>query len=428
MKWTGALCLAIILAGVVSTSGAIVQQPPDYEKILEIHLKHQDTGYSLSSLELRYGKAPNLDIKTGNLNGAILGMDGNKLKSFSIRDPAIIQGDILGPSDGDSITGYTGIPENQDATLIIPYLQDMQTLTLSDSQDGSVLVSADLTSSIALFCTDYPRDPDCLVRTATSQSSAPNPGAYLILAIVLGISVILAAGLVVLTRNRGLHEQTPSKPTVLIVDDDHEIVDLMDLLLTRKDYATIKAHSGKECLDYIRQTIPDLILLDVVMEPMDGWQTLEQIKKNPATKKIPVLMLTGKRLTATEARQYKLCIDDYIEKPFTPDDLYAAVSEILARKQKLKESLVLAKEAGVDKEKFCEFARLTHRISVNRKIVEILHVPQAVPVAADLDMLDAMSVADYINIKNRDHEKRAEQLRQEIDAALRSKGIQEFPW
>ncbi len=65
---------------------------------------------------------------------------------------------------------------------------------------------------------------------------------------------------------------------------------------------------------------------------------------------------------------------------------------------------------------------------MNKKILDILGVPQAVPVPADMDTLDDMLVVNYISVKTRDHEKRAEQLRQEINSAFRSKGIPELSW
>ena len=150
--------------------------------------------------------------------------------------------------------------------------------------------------------------------------------------------------------------QTPEKPVVLIVDDEPNIVELITISLRTKGYATLNANSGNACLDILKKQIPDLILLDVRMEPMDGWQTLEQIKKTPDFKSIPVLMLTGDALTAQRAKQYNICMDDYITKPFLLEDLYTAIDRILMRKQKLKETLALAKNIGIEKEKLCEYA------------------------------------------------------------------------
>jgi two-component system, OmpR family, response regulator len=426
MRWITICCLAIILAGVICNPVSGAQPIPDFGKILQIHLDHQSSGYSVSAMEVRYGKAPNLDIRTGNLKGVILDTKGNELKSFSFQAPGAAQGDILGPEGGDSLIGFTESPVNGNMIITIPYLQDMQEFSLSDSRDGSLLVSADLSPAVAAFCTDYPYDPDCLARVPAAKSAVPEPRTYLVLAAVLSASVIGAAIIAILTIRRKTKAQIPEKQVVLIVDDEPDLVNLIDLLLDKKGYATLKAFSGKECLDILKKQIPDLILLDVRMEPMDGWQALEQIKKNPETKSIPVLMLTGQRLTAGAAKQYNICIDDYITKPFQPTDLYAAIDNIVARKQKLKDSLVLAKKAGVDKEKFCEFARLSRRISVNKRIIDILEGPEGTPVWADDNNRDEKAVIEHIHVTTRVNEKRVEQLRQEINKAFRSKGLPEL--
>ena len=160
--------------------------------------------------------------------------------------------------------------------------------------------------------------------------------------------------------------------TILIVDDDPDISYLIKLFLDRKGYPNIIASGGQECLDILKKERPGVILLDVLMAPMDGWKTLEHIKKDPLTKNIPALILTGKAITPAEARQYNICIEDYVMKPFGQNDLYAAVEQVLMRKRKIEESIVLAKKAGIDKEMFCEFAKLSKRVSVNRKLIGML--------------------------------------------------------
>ena len=211
------------------------------------------------------------------------------------------------------------------------------------------------------------------------------------------------------------------------MDDDPQIVTLIGTLLGKRGYATRTAYGGKEALDILTKTrTVDMILLDVLMEPMSGWDTLDQIKKNPATGSIPVLMITGKKLSAAEAKQYNLAIDDYIMKPFLPADLYEAVDRIRDRKRNLKESLIQIKKAGVDREMFCEWARLSNRISTSRKILGMLDVPQGTPELRDLDTLDDMLVVDYMNVRNHMDEKRVEQLQVEINSAFRSKGLPEL--
>ena len=91
------------------------------------------------------------------------------------------------------------------------------------------------------------------------------------------------------------------------------------------------AYGGEECLGILKTVTPDLILLDIMMEPMDGWETLEKIKENPVTKDIPVLMLTAKQLTPTEAEEYGIFIEDYVLKPITHRELYDAIEHVLGR-------------------------------------------------------------------------------------------------
>lgn len=427
MRWIEICCLALIFAGIFCIPVAGAQLVPDYQKNLLLHVNYLDGKYFVSAQEVRYGQAPNLDIKSGNLNGVILGSNGRELKSFSLQAPGIAYGDIVVSQDGEGLIGYTPpSPASTEMVITLPYLADMQQFRLSDPQDGSLLVLADLNPSIASFCSDYSSDPDCLARIVPVKSPVPDNRLPFLLATVFSASVIIAAGLAIMTLRRRAAPHIPGRKTILITDDDPEIVSLIHMLLDKKGYATIKAYSGKECLESIRKQVPDLILLDVRMEPMDGWQTLEQIKKNPQSSTIPVLMLTGSKITAASAKQYQIVIDDYIMKPFQPVDLYTAIDQILIRKEKVKESLELAKKAGIDKEMFCEFAKLTHRISVNKKIMDILQVPQAVPMQADMDTLDNMSVADYISVKTRDQEKRAQELRTEINSTFRSKGFPEL--
>jgi len=419
-----ALCLVIILSGIVCIPCAGAQPlPPNYDKILQIHLDYQGNVYSVSSVDVRYGEAPNLDILSGPLRGEILDASGNVLKSFSFSDPGTTYGIIAGTSGENSFVGSTQPPSSGEMIVTIPYLPGMQRFTLSDSRSGSVLASVDLGPEVASFCAGYPMDPDCLALAPASPSSQQYPGTtVLVPALLLSVSACIAAVMAVRTNLRR------TKKVVLIVDDDPGIVELITIFLHKKGFATISADSGAACLDILKKRIPDLILLDVLMRPMDGWHTLGQIKKTPASRSIPVLMLTGSSLTPEQAKRYNICIEDYINKPFTLEDLLTAINSVLTRKQNLKETLALARKAGMEKEKFCELATLNRHISVNRKILNILDVPQVIPTMADLDTLDDMLVVDYINVKTRDHEKRAEQLRGEINSELKLKGLPELSW
>ncbi len=428
--------LALILVAMLCVSFAAAEDLPDYQKILKIRVSYQGSTYTVISDEVAYGTAPNLNLRSGNLNGAILGSGGKELKTFSLKQPGTAYGDILGPEGEDSLTGYTETPASGEMTITIPYMADMQQLVLSDAKSGTVLLTADLSKPVSSFCSEYSQDPDCLVRPALSPAEAPSgapaPNAFtmqFLLATIFSGSVMLAALLTIWNmRRNAAASQVPKKETVLIVDDDPDIVEIIHIVMEKRGFATFKAFSGQECLRALRDQIPDMIFLDVMMEPMDGWQTLEEIKRSPDFKNIPVLMLTGKSLTAEEAQKYRICIHDYLMKPFRIEELNAAVDQVRERQQKLKDSLILAKKAGVEKEKFCELAMLSRRTAVNKKIVSILNIPQPVPMQADLDTLDDMLVVDYIKVKTDMNEKRIKELTHEINTAFRSKGLPEFTW
>jgi DNA-binding response OmpR family regulator len=188
---------------------------------------------------------------------------------------------------------------------------------------------------------------------------------------VLGeLATILADALIILSGAGYFTMRWRSRPLhILIVDDEPAIVDVFSLLLSQKGYVPIPAQSGQECISILktRKRLPDLILLDILMSPMDGWQTLEEIKKNSSWKKIPVLMLTGKQLVPAEAKRYGVCIEDYILKPIKAQELYSAIDYVLTRKKFIDREIRVAIQAGFGKDLVCEYARLRKRVDVEKK-------------------------------------------------------------
>ena len=117
--------------------------------------------------------------------------------------------------------------------------------------------------------------------------------------------------------------------TICLVDDNADILEIFAVFFERRGYHVQKASGGQECLDAIRSNPPDLIILDVMMEPVDGWNTLEQIKFNRATSHIPVVIISGKRLTAEELKRYGPLFVRYIMKPFSLPVLNETVTEVI---------------------------------------------------------------------------------------------------
>jgi DNA-binding response OmpR family regulator len=118
-------------------------------------------------------------------------------------------------------------------------------------------------------------------------------------------------------------------PKILVVDDEIHILKIIDYKLRTAGYTVIAATDGLEGLEKARVEQPDLILLDVMMPRMDGFQALEALKRDPTTKAIPVFMLTVKGKEMDRLRGLQMGIAAYITKPFSPNALLARIDETL---------------------------------------------------------------------------------------------------
>ncbi len=160
--------------------------------------------------------------------------------------------------------------------------------------------------------------------------------------------------------------------TILVIDDSPFIVDIFVTMLGRAGYTVNSANGGPEGIELLKTVKPDLILLDIMMEPMDGWETLAAIKQNLDTKDIPVMMLTAKQLTPHEAQEYGIYIEDYILKPVTHAELYAAIENILNRKQEIVDDMARAKEGGFEDALVTEYGRLVKSTEISRRLLKLL--------------------------------------------------------
>ena len=117
---------------------------------------------------------------------------------------------------------------------------------------------------------------------------------------------------------------------ILIADDRSEVVELVKVTLEGEGYRTIDASDGREALEKIRKEKPDLILLDIIMPKMDGFEVLSEAKEDLQTKDIPIIMLTAKGQKLDEDKCRRLGAADYIIKPFSPSHLLRKIEEIMA--------------------------------------------------------------------------------------------------
>ena len=116
---------------------------------------------------------------------------------------------------------------------------------------------------------------------------------------------------------------------ILAVDDERHIVRLVQVNLEKHGYEVVTAYDGKEALAKVESEKPDLVVLDVMMPFMDGIEVLQTLRKNPATRDLPVIMLTAKAQDADVFRGWSSGADCYLTKPFNPMELLSFVKRIL---------------------------------------------------------------------------------------------------
>jgi DNA-binding response OmpR family regulator len=120
--------------------------------------------------------------------------------------------------------------------------------------------------------------------------------------------------------------------TVLVVDDDKDILELVAFRLERAGYDVLTAENGEQALALAREHQPALVVLDVMMPSMTGYDVTEALREDEKTQGIPVIMLTARVQDADVSRGFDAGANDYIRKPFSPQELRARVEAVLGRR------------------------------------------------------------------------------------------------
>jgi two-component system, OmpR family, response regulator VicR len=132
---------------------------------------------------------------------------------------------------------------------------------------------------------------------------------------------------------QGDHEMD-TKRRVVYIEDEQEMIDLVRLILARRGYDITGANGGVEGLETVRRILPDLVLLDLMMPDMDGWDVYQQMKSEESTRDIPVIVITAKAQSIDKVLGLHIArVDDYISKPFSPQELVDSVEKVLSRRQ-----------------------------------------------------------------------------------------------
>lgn len=124
-----------------------------------------------------------------------------------------------------------------------------------------------------------------------------------------------------------------AKSKILIVDDEQDVTELLEFNLRQAGYEVISAEDGATALRKAREATPDLILLDVMLPEMDGTEVCKQLRRDPTTARIPIIMLTAKAAEIDRVLGLELGADDYVTKPFSPRELVLRVRGLLRRGQ-----------------------------------------------------------------------------------------------
>jgi DNA-binding response OmpR family regulator len=122
------------------------------------------------------------------------------------------------------------------------------------------------------------------------------------------------------------------QPLVLAADDDDDIVGLVVFRLERAGYKVIVAHDGEEAFELAVKERPDLAVLDVMMPKLDGFELTRRLRATEATKQMPIILLTARSQDADVQQGFDAGADDYLRKPFSPDELRVRVQAILGRR------------------------------------------------------------------------------------------------
>ena len=124
----------------------------------------------------------------------------------------------------------------------------------------------------------------------------------------------------------------PAKPVVLAADDDADILELITFRLERSGYTVLQARDGEEAWELARSAKPDLAVLDVMMPKLDGFELTRRLRADEATKRMPIILLTARAQESDVQDGFEAGADDYMRKPFSPQELRARVQAILGRR------------------------------------------------------------------------------------------------
>lgn len=120
--------------------------------------------------------------------------------------------------------------------------------------------------------------------------------------------------------------------TILVADDEEDVRELVAYRLTRSGYGVVEAIDGQQALELARDRKPDLAVLDVMMPRLDGYELTRKLRAEESLRSLPIILLTASAQENDVSRGFEAGADDYMKKPFNPDELVARVRAVLGRR------------------------------------------------------------------------------------------------
>ncbi len=169
---------------------------------------------------------------------------------------------------------------------------------------------------------------------------------------------------------------------VLVVEDEQDVAELMRFNLAREGYDVRVALTGTEALRLAREFVPAVILLDIMVPQLNGWEVCRRLKEEPVTRDVPVIMVTGRVEEGDKVLGFELGADDYVTKPFSPRELVARVRAVLRRarpaESAAKNSHLISGDLEIDRQRF-EVSMKGKLVELTRKEFELLAVLVGTP-------------------------------------------------
>ena len=165
-----------------------------------------------------------------------------------------------------------------------------------------------------------------------------------------------------------------SKQTILVVDDEQDLLDLIEYNLRQEGYNVLKAENGKDGIQMAKEHMPDLVLLDIMMPHMDGIEVCDRMREDPTLTHIPIIFLTARSDEKTEIEGLNKGADDFITKPISTTKLVSRIKAVLRRFEETEEKVqkLVVHDLEIDKDRYI-VTRGDEEFQLPRKEFELLY-------------------------------------------------------